>query len=128
MKVSVTQSCPTLCNSMRFLCSWNPPGKKTGVGCCFLLQGIFPIQGSRVYLLWFLPWQEDSLLLSHRGSPYIQENPIILLAELSTGILQARSEWHYILKGKPTTLDSLPQQDYHSEEKERERISQTGKN
>ena len=57
-----------------------------------------------------------------------RRTPIILLAELSTGILQARREWHYILKGKPTTLDSLPQQDYHSEEKERERISQTGKN
>ena len=26
----------------RFLRLWNFPGKKTGVGCCFLLQGIFP--------------------------------------------------------------------------------------
>ena len=26
----------------RLLRLWNFPGKKTGVGCCFLLQGIFP--------------------------------------------------------------------------------------
>ena len=30
----------------RLLCPWNFPGKNTGVGCYFLLQGIFPIQGS----------------------------------------------------------------------------------
>ena len=108
MKVSVTQSCPTLYNSTRFLRSWNPPGKKAAVGCHFLLQGIFPTQGSDVHLLWLLLWQEDSLPLSHWGSPDIQEKPIILRAELSAGILQARREWHYILKGKPTTLDSLP--------------------
>ena len=27
----------------RFLCPWNSPGKHTGVGSDFLLQGIFPI-------------------------------------------------------------------------------------
>ena len=27
-------------------CPWNSPGKYTGVGCHFLLQGIFPTQGS----------------------------------------------------------------------------------
>ena len=31
---------------MRFLHPWNFPGKITGVGCHFLLQGIFPTQGS----------------------------------------------------------------------------------
>ena len=30
----------------RLLPPWNSPGKNTGVGCHFLLQGIFPIQGS----------------------------------------------------------------------------------
>ena len=47
----VTQSCLTLCNPM----DCNPSGssahgdsrgKNTGVGCHFLLQGIFPTQGS----------------------------------------------------------------------------------
>ena len=43
------------------------PGKSTGVGCCFLLQGIFLTQGSNLYLL---HWQADSLPLSHLGSPF----------------------------------------------------------
>ena len=29
----------------RLLCSWDFPGKNTGVGCHFLFQGIFPNQG-----------------------------------------------------------------------------------
>ena len=29
----------------RLLCPWNFPGKNIGVGCHFLLQGIFPAQG-----------------------------------------------------------------------------------
>ena len=35
----------------RFLCPWDFPGKNTGVGCHFLFQGIFPIQGSNPHLL-----------------------------------------------------------------------------
>ena len=34
----------------RFLCPWDSPGKNTGVGCHFLLQGIFPTQGSNLGL------------------------------------------------------------------------------
>ena len=33
------------------LCPWDSPGKNTGVGCYFLLQGIFPTQGSNPGLL-----------------------------------------------------------------------------
>ena len=29
----------------RLLCPWDSPGKNTGMGCHFLLQGIFPTQG-----------------------------------------------------------------------------------
>ena len=29
------------------LCPWDSPGKNTGVGCHFLLQGILPTQGSK---------------------------------------------------------------------------------
>ena len=32
---------------------WDFPGKNTGVGCCFLLQGIFLTQGSNLGLLTF---------------------------------------------------------------------------
>ena len=48
--LSHRQSCPTLCDpidgSPPGSCPWDSPGKNTGVGCHFLLQGIFPIQGS----------------------------------------------------------------------------------
>ena len=42
----VAQSCPTLCEPTRLLRPWHFPGKCTGVGCYFLFQGIFPMQGS----------------------------------------------------------------------------------
>ena len=45
------------------------PGKNNGVGCHFLLQGIFLTQASSLHLLYFLAWQADSLPLSHPGSP-----------------------------------------------------------
>ena len=51
----------------RLPCPWNFPGKNTGVGCCFLLQGIFPTQGWNLLLL---HWQVDPLLLSHQRSPF----------------------------------------------------------
>ena len=50
----------------RLLCPSSFPGKNTGVGCHFLLQGIFPTQGSTLCLL---HWQGHSLLLHHLGSP-----------------------------------------------------------
>ena len=50
----------------RLLCPWDFPGKSTGVGCHFLLQGIFPTQVSNTHLL---HWQAHPLLLSHQGSP-----------------------------------------------------------
>ena len=52
----LAQSCPTLCKPMD--CSppgssvhGDSPGKNTGVGCHFLLQGIFFTQGSNLGLL-----------------------------------------------------------------------------
>ena len=63
----LTQLCPTLCNPMD--CSLpgssDFPGKHPGVGCHFLLQRIFPIQGSNPCLLYLLHWQVDSLPLCH---------------------------------------------------------------
>ena len=35
----------------RLLCPWDFPDRNTGVGCHFLLQGIFPTQGSNPGLL-----------------------------------------------------------------------------
>ena len=52
-------------------CPWSFPGKTTRVGFHFLLQGIFLTQGSNLGLL---HWQEDSLPLSHLGSPLAAYN------------------------------------------------------
>ena len=51
------------------LCLWDAPDKNTGVSCHFLLQGMFPTQGSNLSPLCFLHWLADSLQLSHLGSP-----------------------------------------------------------
>ena len=61
------QSLPTLCDPKGLCdaslpCPWDFPGKNTGVGCCFLLQGIFLTQGWNPSLL---HWQAESLPLSH---------------------------------------------------------------
>ena len=40
-------------------CPWDSAGKNTEVGCHFLLQGIFPTQGSSPHLLHLLHWQAD---------------------------------------------------------------------
>ena len=44
-------------------------GKNTRVGCCALLQGVFPTRGSKPWLLSLLHWQAGPLPLSHQGSP-----------------------------------------------------------
>ena len=44
-------------------CSWDFPGKNTGVGCCFLLHGVFLILRLNPP---FLHWQVDSLPLKHQ--------------------------------------------------------------
>ena len=70
VKVSVTQSCPILCNpidcSPPGSCPWGFPGKNTGMGSHSLLQGIFPTQGSD---LGFLHFRQTLYHLSHQGSP-----------------------------------------------------------
>ena len=49
----------------KLLCPWDFLGKNTGVGCCFLLQEIFPTQGSNPGL----PHCRQTLYcLSHQGS------------------------------------------------------------
>ena len=52
------------CSPPGLLCPWDLPGKNTGAGCHFLLQGIFPTQESNLHLLPLLRWQVDSLPLA----------------------------------------------------------------
>ena len=53
----------------RLLCPWEFSGKNIGVGCHFLLRGIFPTQESNLCLLHLLHWQADSLPLAPPWSP-----------------------------------------------------------
>ena len=50
----------------RLLCPWDSPGQNTGVGCHFLLQGIFPTQGWNPGLL---PWQRGFFTTEPPGKP-----------------------------------------------------------
>ena len=45
----------------RLLPPWDSPVKNTGMGCCFLLQGIFPTQGSNPGLPHCRQMQADAL-------------------------------------------------------------------
>ena len=68
---SATQPCPTLCDlvdcsPLGFSCPWDFPGKNTGVGCHFLLQGIFLTRGSNPGLL---HCRQILYHLIHWGSP-----------------------------------------------------------
>ena len=55
--------------SISLLCPWDYPSKNTGVDCHFLLQGIFPTQGSNLHLLHRLHWQAVLYHQCHLGSP-----------------------------------------------------------
>ena len=67
-------SCSVVSNSLRpqvlyparFFCSWNSPGKNTGVGSQSLLQGIFLTQGKNPCPL---HCRQILYYLSHQGSP-----------------------------------------------------------
>ena len=72
------QLCPTPCDPM----DCGPlgssvhgifSGKNAGVGCHFLLQGIFPTQGSNLCLLHLLHRRVDSLPPVASGRPAVQE-------------------------------------------------------
>ena len=67
------ESCSVVSNSLQshgLYSPWNSPGQNTGVGRLFLLQGIFPTQGSNPGL----PQYRQILYQpSHQGSPRILE-------------------------------------------------------
>ena len=56
---------PVDCSLPGSLCPWDFPGKKTRVGCHFLLQGIFPTQGLILHLM---NCRQILYHLSHQGS------------------------------------------------------------
>ena len=93
----------------RLLCPWDFPGKNTGVGCHFLLQGIFPTKGLNLN---HLHWQVGSLPLSHKvwGSIFkwyfslpISHTMFLpsscLIASLFLGILEKGSDFFLCVHG-----------------------------
>ena len=69
-------SWPHVLEPARLLCPWAFPGKKTGVSCHFLLQRIFPTQGSNPRLL------HCRRILCHWTTwevPFVSEQPLIVL-------------------------------------------------
>ena len=73
-----THACTQLCHVQLFaipwtiqptlvFCLWNFPGKKTVMGCHFLLQGSFPTKESNPCILCLFHWQANSLPLAPSG-------------------------------------------------------------
>ena len=70
------------------LCPWNLQGKNTGVGCHFLLQGIFNTQGLNPLLLLSPVWPVDSLATE----PFPSLNPrLVSVVEEDPGVLSLGS-------------------------------------
>ena len=69
----------------RLLCPRNFPGKNIEVSCHFLLQAIFPTQGSNLRLLCILRWQVGSLpSLAPPGKPKIENIfPLTLISKMT---------------------------------------------
>ena len=66
----------------RLLCPWDSPGKNTGLDCHTLIQGIFLIQGSYPYLLWFLHCRQ---ILYHCTIRKPQWAALVYFKTLTTG-------------------------------------------
>ena len=112
--MKVAQSCPTLCNPM--YCSLprsSIHGMNTGVGCHFLLQRIFPTQGSNLGLL---HCRQTLYRLSHQGSllyaEYIMQNSG--LDKAWAGIKIARRNINNLRYADDTTLTVERKEDLNS--------------
>ena len=75
------------------------PRQESRVGCCFLLQGIFPTQGSNPH---HQHWQADSLPLSHQGSPVCTYSSMQFYHILDLSAAAAKS-----LQSCPTLCDPI---------------------
>ena len=86
----------------RLLCPWHSPGKNTGVGSHFLLQGIFPTQGSNPgfphceYILYHLSHQTIRCYKKTRMT--ILLNPIQLCFIICYHLLANHPHQFYQLK------------------------------
>ena len=105
----------------RLLRPWNSPGKSTGEGCHFLLQGIFLIQGSNLGLL-HSRWCYINIsnnhqffgLLLNQGSYFSSLSFIWISLSVSTfSLFRAWScpwvncVWRYLIRVPPNPLFSI---------------------
>ena len=75
------------------LCSWNSPGKNTGVGSQSLLQGILPTQGSNLGLLHY---RQILYHLSHQESqlcPYMTPHHHLEITRALRGSPSTSHSW-----------------------------------
>ena len=93
MSMLVAQLCLTLRphgpKPTRLFRKWASPGKNTGVGCHFLLQGIFPTRGSNPGLL---HCKQILYQLSYEGRPY--KDMSVTIIKICFYLILS---WHYQL-------------------------------
>ena len=73
------------------------PGKNTGLGSHFLLQGIFPTQGSNLHLLLHLHWQVDSSPLSRQRRNTMMNKMHVLFIVWGTNCLEWCVLWPFFI-------------------------------
>ena len=111
-------SCSVMPDSLRphelqptkLLCPWDFPGKDTGVGCHFLIQGIFPTQRSNPGLL---HCRQILYRLSYKGSPIFAAPHMWDLVpkpgiEPETPALEGHNLNHWTTRDIPDTKEAIP--------------------
>ena len=89
----VAQLCPTLCDPMDYSLPGSPvhgifPGKNTGVGCHFLLQGIFPTQRLNQRLLHWGVVVQSLSRVQFFATPWTATNQSSLFLTITQSLLK----------------------------------------
>ena len=114
MKESESETCSAVSNSLwphGLYSPWNSPGQNTGVGSCFLLQVIFPIQGSNPglpHFRWIL------YQLSHQGSPHMSITTLKNILYIHTHTHTHTHTNEREIKGKDNSLRKESQREEES--------------
>ena len=103
----------------RFLCPRDSPGKNTGVDCHFLLQGVFPSQGSKLHLLHLMHWRQihthtlDNLCTGfsyqHLKRHHCLSQRLVVSVFPSSAPLGCRGTWYFALSSWALSTQSFAQ-------------------
>ena len=102
--------------SPRLCYPWNSPGKNTGVGCHFLLQGIFPTEGLNLVHLCLLHWWAGSLPTEPQGSHYRIINWTNFNSVVSQGTGRPQAKGWLVKQSEHTHIYQLSLLSYFSKE------------